>query len=181
MAQLAITVDLERCIGCKSCEAACKLENRVPKGQFRSKVIWVPPKNGNRLYFMFMPCMQCEKPACIASCPTKPKAIYKREKDGIVLIDRDRCIGCKYCLRACPYGAIDFDEVTNKADKCTYCAHRVDRGELPACVSKCPGFALDFGDKDELISKARAGGRVIMDIDLWGLNPSTTYLARLRK
>lgn len=177
--QLGMLVDLERCIGCKACEAACKLENRVRDGLFRSKAVWVLPKNNRRMYFMFLPCMHCEKPACIAACPTKPKAIYKRQEDGIVLIDKEKCIGCKYCLRACPYGAIDFDEEEKKADKCTYCAHLVDKGELPACVSRCPGFALSFGEKNQLLMKANSEARRVLNIDNWGLNPSTLYLERL--
>ncbi|MBZ0155332.1 MAG: 4Fe-4S dicluster domain-containing protein [Alphaproteobacteria bacterium] len=179
MSQYTMMVDLERCIGCKSCEAACKLENGIPMGRYRTKVIWVAPQKGSRLYFVSMPCMHCAKPACKASCPVG--AISKRQEDGVVLIDKERCIGCRYCAWACPYGAMGFDEDRMVADKCTYCAHRLARGEQPSCVTKCPGRALTFGRAEELFAKARSEGRWCKDIDTFGTGPSTSYLERLKK
>jgi Fe-S-cluster-containing dehydrogenase component len=138
----------------------------------------VKPSRNQRLYFMTLPCMQCEKPACAASCPTN--AIYKREKDGVVLIDKAKCIGCQYCLHACPYGAINFDKDNNVADKCTYCAHKLDRGEQPACVSKCPGFSLDLKRKEDLVKETGLEGRKVKDTDRFRTNPSTFYVERLK-
>lgn len=178
MSQYAIMVDLERCIGCKSCEAACKIENGVSEGRYRTRVVWVNPQGANKLYFVSMPCMHCEKPACKTSCPVG--AISKRTEDGIVLIDKGKCIGCRYCEWACPYGAINFDADKMVADKCTYCAHRLARGEQPACVSKCPGYALSFGKKNELVAKAHAEGRKRRNINVGSVNPSTFYLERLK-
>ncbi len=177
MSQYSIMVDTERCIGCKSCETACKLENGIPAGRYRIKNLWINPQGGKRLDFMTMPCMHCEKPACAASCPVK--AISKRKEDGIVLIDKKKCNGCQYCVHACPYGAINFDAEKKVADKCTYCLHRLQRGEEPACVSKCSGHALSLGKKDDLIAKAKSGGRKTRDINKFGINPSTFYLERV--
>ncbi|TAN45141.1 MAG: 4Fe-4S dicluster domain-containing protein [Nitrospirae bacterium] len=178
MSQYAIMVDLERCIGCKSCEASCKLENGVPEGRYRTKVIWINPRNDKRLSFMSMPCMHCENPACRASCPAG--AIYKRPEDGLVLIDKNKCIGCRYCSWACPYGAMGFDAEKMVADKCTYCAHRLARGEQPACVAKCPGHALHFGRKGELLAKASFEKRKQRDVNIGKAGPSTFYLERLK-
>ncbi|PIX96576.1 MAG: 4Fe-4S ferredoxin [Hydrogenophilales bacterium CG_4_10_14_3_um_filter_63_21] len=177
MSQLAIMVDLERCIGCRSCEISCKLENGAEKA--RNKIIRLDPREGSRLSFMFMPCMHCETPACSQACPTG--AIFKRAEDGVVLIDEGKCIGCRYCSWACPYGAMGFDAERMVADKCTYCAHRLARGETPSCVSKCPGHALSFGKVDALSAQAKSEGRQILDTNAGRTNPSTFYLARLGK
>ncbi len=176
--QYAIMVDTERCIGCRSCETACKQENGVSEGRYRIKVLWLSPKGDRRLHFITMPCMHCGQPACAASCPVK--AIAKRKEDGIVLIDKKKCIGCRYCVHACPYGAINFDEEKRVADKCTYCIHRLQRNELPACVSKCPGYVLNIGMKDKLAKQAMTEGRRIADTDKFELKPSTFFLERLR-
>lgn len=175
---LAMMVDLERCIGCRACEAACKLENRLTQGIYRNRVAWINPSgaNGFRYLALNMLCQHCERPACLRACTTVPKAITRRE-DGIVLVEKARCVGCKECVKACPYGAMGFDFRTNKADKCTYCAHRVERGLEPACVAICPGRALSFGEKEVLLQ--RAEGRAVMDIDHFLQNPSTIYLGRM--
>lgn len=175
MSQFAIMVDMERCIGCRSCEISCKLENGANKA--RNKVVQLDPHAGVKLSYMSMPCMHCEKPACQQACPTG--AIYKRPEDGIVLIDAGKCIGCRYCAWACPYGAMGFDAERMVADKCTYCEHRLARGESTACVTKCPGHALSFGKVEELTARAKAEGRRILDIDNFGTRPSTFFLARL--
>jgi Fe-S-cluster-containing dehydrogenase component len=125
---------------------------------------------------MFMPCMHCEKPACLEVCPTG--AISKRPEDGVVLINEGKCIGCRYCSWACPYGAVGFDAERRVADKCTYCEHRLARGEMPACVSKCPGHALSFGKSDALSAAAKSEGRRVLNINAAGTKPSTFYLAR---
>lgn len=148
-------IDLRRCIGCHACYVACQAENEVPSGVFRSHVRYY--ERGKypevRRYFLPVLCNHCENPACVKVCPTM--ASYKRE-DGIVLVDYDKCIGCGYCLIACPYGIRYFNpEKTNAvpykgvADKCTFCAHRVDAGIVPACVNTCLGRARIFGDLND--------------------------------
>ncbi|MBI4518526.1 MAG: 4Fe-4S dicluster domain-containing protein [Deltaproteobacteria bacterium] len=100
--------------------------------------------------FITSACNHCDKPACLASCPLSDKndpanpnnVITKRASDGAVLINQETCIGCQYCVWACPYGAPRFNEVTKKVEKCTFCVHRVDDGLLPACVTTCVGRAL---------------------------------------
>jgi anaerobic dimethyl sulfoxide reductase subunit B (iron-sulfur subunit) len=160
MAQLGFFVDLERCTGCQGCTIACKTENNTPLGVDWRRVIVV--ENGSyprptRL-FVTMACFHCEQPACKAACPVN--AISKRETDGIVLIDQDKCIGCRRCVWACPYGAPRFNPLTEKVEKCTLCVHRVDSGMAPACVTTCVGEALQWGPIEELRRRANQEGRV---------------------
>jgi Fe-S-cluster-containing dehydrogenase component len=100
--------------------------------------------------FVTSACNHCEHPACLASCPVADindlhnadNAIFKREEDGIVLINQDACIGCKNCTQSCPYGAPQFNSHSEKVEKCTFCIHRLEEGFLPACVTTCVGNAL---------------------------------------
>ncbi len=150
--RLGFLVDLDNCMGCKACEVACKAENEVPVGSWRLRVKYVD----SGLYpetkrsFTPMRCNHCENAPCEKVCPVS--ALHYLP-NGIVNIDKDRCIGCAACMMACPYGAIYMDPVTNTADKCTYCAHRVEGGLEPACVVACPTEANIFGDLDEAGSK----------------------------
>ncbi len=175
-------VDNERCIGCGRCVVACKLENKVPWEPEYNRTwveryivnvdgeIFVDSPNAGRDGFtaeymnskyrdveirksFFVPklCNQCDNPPCVIVCPVG--ATYMTE-DGIVLIDQEHCIGCRYCIQACPYGARfmlpDFSEThfgqVRVADKCTWCYHRITKGLLPACVEACPVGARVFGD-----------------------------------
>ncbi|MBI2191660.1 MAG: 4Fe-4S dicluster domain-containing protein [Planctomycetes bacterium] len=155
MAQLGWKIDLTRCVGCHACAVACKSENntepQTPPLPFRNvrgqgvnyrRVLY--RESGTypnvRLTFVTMACNHCKEPACLKSCPIS--AITKRSSDGIVLFDLDKCIGCKYCIWACPYGAPQFNETTKKVEKCTLCVHRIDAGLQPACVTTCTGRAL---------------------------------------
>jgi Fe-S-cluster-containing dehydrogenase component len=96
-----------------------------------------------RSFFVPKLCNQCENPPCVQVCPVGATFVTE---DGVVLVDKDRCIGCRYCIQACPYGARYLHPVTHTADKCTFCYHRVVRGLLPACVEVCPTQARIFGD-----------------------------------
>jgi DMSO reductase iron-sulfur subunit len=159
--------DSDICIGCAACEVACKIENEVPLGRRRREVVTVEKGEypNVKKYFASMACMHCATPPCLTACPVK--AISKRE-DGLVLVDKDKCIGCGYCAWACPYGApqLGTSGETGKLatmDKCTFCVQRIDRGEKPACVTACTTKALIAGDASELetIKRERAARKLI--------------------
>jgi Fe-S-cluster-containing dehydrogenase component/formate-dependent nitrite reductase membrane component NrfD len=141
-------IDQRKCIGCHACTVACKEENRVPLGAFRTWVKYIErgafPET--RRYFAVLRCNHCDAAPCVSICPTV--ALYRRP-DGIVDFDGDRCIGCKSCMQACPYDALYLDPTTGTAAKCNYCAHRVEVGLEPACVIVCPEQAIVAGDLDD--------------------------------
>ena len=144
----AMVIDSKKCIDCKACVVACKAENKVPEGVFRN---WINVERSGdypKLRMTFEPeqCHHCDEPSCVRVCPTG--ASYQRE-DGIVLVDYDACIGCKYCMIACPYEARYHHPETHTVDKCTFCVHRVDKGEVPACVETCPSKVRVFGDLND--------------------------------
>lgn len=153
MTQYAIVTDLNRCVDCLACTAACKTRNEVNIGQFRIKVLRVGPTlvddrqakggMGCETYFLPMTCQHCEAPTCVDVCPTG--ASYKAE-DGTVQIDPETCIGCESCMNACPYDVRFKNAETNIVDKCDMCADRIANGLLPACVQQCGGRARWFGD-----------------------------------
>jgi molybdopterin-containing oxidoreductase family iron-sulfur binding subunit len=176
-----MVIDLQKCVGCDSCTVACKAENRTPPGVSYNVVLEEEHgefPNVTRTNLP-RPCMQCENPPCVQVCPVS--ATYKMD-DGVVNIDYDRCIGCRYCMIGCPYGARYFDfgenyddevegagEVTSpeygvdrgprdaeagkspvgNVRKCSFCTHRLERGEEPACVETCIGDARNMGDLDD--------------------------------
>ena len=146
----ALTIDHESCWGCKTCEVACKQENRAPDGIKLISVTEDGPKVvDGKLDFVFRVsvCRHCAEPPCMAVCPDG--AIIKRA-DGIVVLDYGKCSGCRSCLEACPYDAVSFDEDKGVAQKCNLCHHRVDRGLLPACADNvCPAHCIHFGDPEE--------------------------------
>jgi Fe-S-cluster-containing dehydrogenase component/formate-dependent nitrite reductase membrane component NrfD len=146
--RLGFAIDQRKCIGCHACSVACKAENRVPLGAFRTWVKYVDKGRfpNSRRYFQVTRCNHCEKPPCVAICPVG--AMHKRA-DGIVDFDPSRCIGCKACLEACPYDAVHIDPDRGTAAKCHYCAHRVSAGLEPACVVACPEHAIIAGDLDD--------------------------------
>jgi Fe-S-cluster-containing dehydrogenase component/formate-dependent nitrite reductase membrane component NrfD len=141
-------IDQRKCIGCHACTVACKEENRVPLGAFRTWVKYVERGHypDTRRYFSVLRCNHCDDAPCVTICPTV--ALYRRP-DGIVDFDGDRCIGCKSCMQGCPYDALYIDPDTNTAAKCHYCAHRVEVGLEPACVIVCPERAIIAGDLDD--------------------------------
>ncbi len=144
-----MVIETKRCIDCKACMVACEIENRVPLGSHRN---WVTPIGPTGTFpilgLRFEPgnCMHCENAPCLRVCPTG--ATYRRP-DGIILIDYDKCIGCRYCIQACPYDARYLDEVRGVVDKCTLCAHRLDAGQTTACVETCIGRARHVGDLND--------------------------------
>ena len=148
----AKVVDQTRCIGCHACTTACKSENEVPLSVTRTYVKYVDtgvfPQA--RRSFQVTRCNQCESPPCVAACPTS--AMFRRA-DGIVDFDKSACIGCKACIAACPYDAIFINPEDHSAEKCNFCAHRLDIGLEPACVVVCPTEALLVGDMNDPSSK----------------------------
>lgn len=163
-----MVVDLRRCVGCQACTVACKFENNAPVGQFRTWVSDVEVKTYPETKRSFVPrlCNHCEHPSCLSVCPTG--ATFKRE-DGIVLVDSDKCWGCGSCVTACPYGARFINSETKIADKCTFCAHRLEEGLLPACAETCVGGARVFGDLNDPQSNV---SKLIAEHDVSVLKPS---------
>jgi DMSO reductase iron-sulfur subunit len=182
MTQYAILLDLDKCVGCHSCTVACKVENDVQLGRFWSKVHQIGPSGtfpDVDMYFLPVLCQHCADPECVRVCPTA--ASYKRD-DGIILVDHDICIGCQYCVLACPYGVRVFNEEEGVIEKCTLCAHLIERDDQPACVKTCVGKARIFGDIDDPESEisqaiAAAGGAVHTLADV-GNGPSVKYVLR---
>lgn len=145
-------IDNRKCIGCHACSTACKAENEVPLGVYRTWVKYVETGAypNSRRHFQVTRCNHCANPPCVRICPTA--AMYQRD-DGIVEFNGDNCIGCKACMQACPYDAIYIDPETNTAAKCHYCAHRTDIGLEPACVVVCPEQAIIAGDMNDPMSE----------------------------
>lgn len=180
MAHMSMVIDLDMCIGCESCTVACKQENNVRLGSSWSRVL----KMGSYgtypdLEFYFLPvlCQHCEDPQCVKVCPT---GASNQRADGIVLIDKDKCIGCQYCSMACPYGVRSYNIEEGVVEKCTLCAHLVDIGEEPACVKTCIGKCRIFGDiddpKSEISSKIRGAGENLHALADVGNHPSISYI-----
>ena len=149
----AMLVDVRKCIGCQACTVACIQENVVPEGSFRTivstysvKLTDAPARQPAGTYVLPRLCNHCENPPCIPVCPVG--ATYKRP-DGIVVVNSDRCVGCAYCVQACPYDARFINHETQTADKCTFCEHRLEAGLLPACVESCVGGARVIGDLND--------------------------------
>ncbi|GAB4366044.1 MAG: 4Fe-4S dicluster domain-containing protein [Calditrichia bacterium] len=169
-------IDVNKCIGCGRCVDACKTENGVPREPFFFRT-WVEryriyedgqtvvdSPNGAiegfryeddqeskiiRSFFVPKICNQCENPPCVQVCPVG--ATYKTP-DGVILVDSQYCIGCRYCIQACPYGARFLHPKTRTAEKCTFCYHRIVRGSVPACVEACPTQARIFGELNQKAS-----------------------------
>jgi Fe-S-cluster-containing dehydrogenase component len=203
--KLGLVIDLDSCVGCQACVTSCKEWNT---GGHMAPLTDVKPYGGgadgvwfNRVHTyeqvggehacgggsrtVHFPrsCLHCEKPACVTVCPTG--ASYKRSSDGIVLVDEDKCIGCKLCSWACPYGAREFDVEVGVMKKCTLCVDRIynqnldEADRVPACVAACPTSARHFGDLGDPASAvsqlvAERGGVDLMPE--MGYRPTNKYL-----
>ena len=190
-------IDLKKCVGCHACSVACKEARGTRPGVRRSRVerTFEGIYPSVRKTAVPMLCMHCEMPSCVEVCPQD--ATYKRD-DGIVVIDKDKCIGCGACQTVCPYDARhlaasedgyfgselnEYEAVMYEAmppatmDKCTFCAERIDAGsgEKQACVAACPAGARVFGELDDIRAEAEAaGGYQLLPEE--GTNPSVWYL-----
>jgi Fe-S-cluster-containing dehydrogenase component len=194
-----MVIDLKRCIGCYGCQISCKAEHGTPPGVFFARVVKREVGTYPSVRKIFLPilCNHCEDPPCEEVCPTG--ATFKRP-DGIVDIDVNLCVGCRYCMQACPYEARYFNakerfyfdgqgptpyeaarsrHPTGVTLKCNFCAHRLERGEQPSCVVTCPSVARTFGDLDDPNSevsrliKERGGAPLHPEL---GTGPSVYYL-----
>jgi len=154
-------IDHTRCIGCHACSTACKSENAVPLGVNRTYVKYVDIGQfpTARRAFQVTRCNQCDHPPCVTACPTS--AMFRR-RDGIVDFDKNICIGCKACIAACPYDAIFINPEDHSAEKCNFCAHRLEVGLEPACVVVCPTEAILIGNL--LDPSSRVAGFVNRDV-----------------
>jgi anaerobic dimethyl sulfoxide reductase subunit B len=159
--QLAFHIDTSACGNCKACQIACKDKNNLPVGVLWRHVwqygggSWVQQgdvtvPNNVFNYGVSVACMHCQNPACVHVCPAG--AMTKRD-DGVVLINQDLCIGCRYCEWACPYGAPQYRADKGVMSKCTFCEDLLAKGENPACVDACPMRAIEYGELGELRAK----------------------------
>lgn len=163
MGKMGFYFDMEACIGCRTCQIACKDKNNLDVGvsfrQVKSFEIGVYPKPGSFCYSGA--CNHCSDAKCIKGCPTG--AMYYA-KDGTVQHDKDKCIGCQYCVWNCPYGAPKFIEKSGVIGKCDSCKDLRDKGENPACVDACVMRCLKFGDLDEL--EAQYGPGLVKELPI---------------
>uniref|UniRef100_A0A7C3M973 4Fe-4S dicluster domain-containing protein n=1 Tax=Archaeoglobus fulgidus TaxID=2234 RepID=A0A7C3M973_ARCFL len=204
-----MVVDVNKCIGCGKCVVACKVENDVPmdfklsrtwiegyavkekipieesdvkkevlstsKNPFLDKS-WIETTRGRKTFYVPKLCNHCANAPCVNVCP-----VYARfyTKDGVVLLDKETCIGCKYCIVACPYGATFTHPEQKVTDKCTFCYHRIKRGLKPACVLACPTGARVFGDvndENSEVSRLVKENRVAVLKPEWGTFPRVLYI-----
>jgi len=167
MERYAFYFDSSACSGCKACQAACKDKNGLRVGLLWRRVYEVCGGDWRRqgqawvsnvfAYNLSISCNHCQRPICVEVCPTS--AMTQRQ-DGIVFIDSVRCVGCRYCIWACPYGAPQYDEENGCTTKCNFCADLLDQGLPPACVAACPMRALDFGEIRLLEQRHKGDGEV---------------------
>lgn len=171
MAKYGFAINLHRCVGCRTCVIACKMENQIPAGVSRIEVY---NGEGGTVYdrptgvypnleykWVPTPCQQCDNAPCIAACPIG--ASYKAE-NGIVMIDKEKCIGCDMCISSCPYNARFHNEITNKVDKCDMCIHRKQDGLKTMCELCCPCHAITTGDLEDPES---AISKILKEHETW--------------
>jgi len=172
-------IDLSLCIGCNACVVACKQENEIPLTKFNTWVESFDVEKGAGTARANLPklCNHCKDAPCVTVCPTG--ASY-RTAEGVVLVNHDKCIGCKYCMAACPYSVRWVDDGTGEVHKCTFCYHRTSEGLLPACVSTCVTGARMFGDfndpESDVSKKLKAGGGGDVLLSDYNLEPSVHYI-----
>lgn len=200
MTRYGMVIDLGRCLGCGACAFACKAENGTGPGVWYTKVYLREAgkfPNARRIAFPTL-CMHCQNPPCVDVCPT---GASQKSADGIVSVNADLCIGCKYCEAACPYDARTFVESikgyfpkyglnayeklmyakhqSGVVEKCNFCPTRIAQGKEPACVATCPSYARIFGDLDDPnseVSKILAARKAYTLLPELGTKPSVYYV-----
>lgn len=149
-------IDASRCIDCRACLVACSVENNVP---MKSTRIWIKDTNvigqfpDLQRHTVPYHCMHCIDPSCVSACTV---GALQQDKDGIVIYDADRCIGCRYCMYACPFEVPNFQWEQRLAliVKCDFCISRLEEGQSPACAATCPTRAIQFGRREEMLALA---------------------------
>ncbi|MBO8126559.1 MAG: 4Fe-4S dicluster domain-containing protein [Firmicutes bacterium] len=172
-----MVIDLRKCAGCHACTVACKAENKVPDGIKRTKIIEEETGEFPNVAITFRKhqCMHCQDAPCVKVCPTK--ASYHTEF-GTCEVDPKLCIGCKYCVHACPYRARTINPENGLPEKCTLCVDKLAKGELPACATTCIGNAItvgDLNDPNSEVSRAVAKGARPLNPE-WNTKPSIFYI-----
>lgn len=196
-----MVLDLIGCVGCNACALACRQENATPADVLFTRVITLETGQypNTRLEFQPLLCMHCQDAPCVTVCPTG--ASYQRE-DGIVAVDQDKCVGCRYCMAACPYHARTFhygklaqyfpgqgetpyeqargdEHQRGVVAKCDFCFDRLENGDQPACVETCPGQVRIFGDLDDPdseVARLVASGQAVPLYPELGTEPSVFYI-----
>lgn len=203
--RMVMVIDVKRCLGCHTCAVACKSGNYLPNKVWWNRILTVGGKDMDtpegvfpnlKMGFLPISCQHCENPACVKACPVG--ATYKRE-DGVVMQDYDRCIGCQYCIAACPYTEVRQFNVSEPeyylpitkdiigasaqqkgtVSKCIFCFTRLDDGKVPNCMELCPGRARYFGDLNDPASEvakllqSRQYNQLLVEK---GTKPSVYYL-----
>lgn len=192
MTKYGFAIDLHRCVGCRTCTVACKMEFRLADAVQRMRVLNLAGETtydvpmgtypNLELGWRPVPCQHCANAPCVEVCPTG--ATFKRE-DGIVVVDDQACIGCGTCVEACPYGARQIDPVAQIVQKCSLCAHRLDAGmETTMCQITCPNRAITVGDLDDpssKISEMLAAHETERYLEDAGTQPQVYYYASVTK
>jgi formate dehydrogenase iron-sulfur subunit len=179
-ARKGFLVDTSRCIGCRSCQVACKQWNKLEadktsnKGTFENprdltpalynRIKFIEQSEGDKVSWLFFNerCMHCGDAGCMKVCPS-PGALY-RTKDGIVAYNKEKCISCKYCVSACPFNIPRYDS-DDKVSKCHLCLDRVAGGMVPACAKACPTETLKYGNRNKLITAATSAKKTLYGVD----------------
>lgn len=204
--QYGMAIDTKRCVGCHTCSITCKIENNIGDGKMWNRALTVGGDSMDTASGVFpqlekkyvtLACQHCEYPACVNVCPVG--ATYKDEETGIVKQDYDKCIGCRFCMAACPYTnvrqfnweepehsigfAVGDAEISvhqkNVVEKCMLCAHRIARGQEPACIEACLAKARhfgDFNDPESEVSRLIADRESFQLIPEFNTNPSVRFL-----
>ena len=180
MTRYGMLINTKKCVGCSACRIACQMKNHLDPEESFIKYHEIETGEYPNVYNEIVPtqCMHCEDAPCAAVCPTH--ATYITDS-GVVLVDEEKCIGCKYCMMACPYGVRDWNKASKTVEKCTLCGHLTANGELPACVKSCSAGARFYGDLDDPnsdVSKelAKYDAADIHELPNVGNNPCTKYI-----